>query len=155
LRTVDDSKGGGGGGALPAPRRKAAERSVLLRGAATSVVTRTVPEAVQSLMHMHTHSLASGGGAPMLKAPLSSQSTLTEILCDNDARAAWVGECALAAAKVPSTADAAVAVSSLAGACARELGKRAILRPKLNVFVCWTLFAFILAPFQACCRRVC
>ena len=153
LRTVDDSKGGGGGGPLPAPRRKAAERSVLLRGAATSVVTRTVPEAVESLMHMH--SLASGGGAPMVKASLSSHSTLTEILCDTDARAAWVGECALAAAKVPSTADAAVAVSSLAGACARELGKRAISRPKLNVFVCWTLFAFILAPFQACCRHVC
>ena len=69
---------------------------------------------MQSLMRMH--SLAAGGGALDPQASLPSSATFAEIVCDDHARAAWAGECALAAAKAASTADAAVAVSSLAGA---------------------------------------
>ncbi len=95
-----------------ASRRKAVDKSVLSRGAATSVISRPIPDAVQSLLRMR--SVASGGGASHAKDMHSSLS-LAEILCDSESRAAWAGECALAAAKNPSSADAAVAVSSLAG----------------------------------------
>jgi hypothetical protein len=93
-------------------RRKSAYKSVLSRGAASAVITRPIPEAVQSLMRMRSFS---SDGSPQSRA-LHSSPSLAEILCDGESRAAWAGECALAAAKNPSTADAAVAVSALAGA---------------------------------------
>lgn len=110
LRAVDQVKGSPASAKSDASRRKTSEKSVLIRGSAATVITRTIPEGVESLMRMR--GVASGGS--LANESISSPS-FAEILCDTDLRAAWAGECALAAAKNPSTADAAVAVSALAG----------------------------------------
>jgi hypothetical protein len=94
-------------------RRKSVEKSILIRCSSTSAIDRPVSEAVQSLMCLH--SIASGDSS-LSKDHLSSL-TFSEILCDRNSSMTWAGDCVLAAAKNPSTADAAVAVSSLAGAC--------------------------------------
>jgi hypothetical protein len=95
-------------------RRKSVEKSLLIRCSATSAIDRPVSEAVQSLMSLHG---VVSGNSSFSKDHLSSQ-TFSEILCERNLSMAWAGECVLAAAKNPSTADAAVAVSSLAGAYA-------------------------------------
>jgi hypothetical protein len=118
-RQADHVKMSAGSSKSDTSKRKFAEKSVLNRGSATSAVTavtRPVSEAVQSLMCLHS---AASGVESIPKENLLSP-TLSEIMCERNSRVAWVGECVLAAAKNPSTSDAAVAVSSLAGlgACA-------------------------------------
>jgi hypothetical protein len=120
-------------------KRKFAEKSVLNRGSATSAVTavaRPVSDAVQSLMCLHS---AASGVSSIPKENLLSP-TLSEIMCERTSRVAWVGECVLAAAKNPSTSDAAVAVSSLAGvgayaALCLVLSLNALAFTQLTVYV--------------------
>lgn len=120
-------------------RRKSMDKSVLSRGAAATIINRPVSEAVQSLMRMHN--FASGGSFPT-KEPLSTP-TLAEIMCDSESRVAWAGECALAAAKNPSTADAAVAVSSMSGVCllasVRIFPRLYVVSSIARVFSLWQL----------------